>query len=409
MNDRVIMHIDMNAFFAAVAQQSNPALRGKPVAVTGSEQRTVILTASYEARARGVKTGLTVGEARARCPELILVPANNRLYTWMSSRIIDIFRDYTPQVEVFSIDEAFLDISGSLIMFGGAERIACLIKARIKARYGLTCSVGIAPNKLLAKLASEMRKPDGLTIIAAADIPRVLEDLPIGELCGIGRKTERQLHLLGVATCGQLGRFPPWILTRKFGIIGEQLQRMGRGIDLSPVRSPAQEAEVKTVGHSMTLREDIRRRETILKFLLQLAEMVGRRARRYEVRGRTVTLTIRYADFTTFSRQQTLATAIHHSDDIYRASIRILDSMELDQPVRLLGVRLSGLQRQARQLPLFGEDGIQQRLAESMDRVNDRYGEFTLMFGSLLDQKEKASHVISPAWRPEGIRNVAVL
>ena len=162
---RTILHIDMNAFFASVEQQSNPALRGKPIAVTGAAARTVITTASYEARAFGVKTGMTVGEAKRACPELILVVGNNRSYTYVSSCIIAILREFTPLVEVFSIDEAFLDVTGSIRLFGSAEEISMRIKARIRTDFGLTCSIGIAPNKLLAKLASEMEKPDGLTVI----------------------------------------------------------------------------------------------------------------------------------------------------------------------------------------------------------------------------------------------------
>ena len=162
---RIIMHIDINAFFAAVEQQSNPALRGRPVAVVGSQQRTIILTASYEAREYGIKTGMTLYEARQKCPQLHLIAANNRLYTHVSSRIIEVFQDYTPWVEVFSVDEAFLDVSGSVNYFGSVERIAYLIKSRLRKRFGLTCSIGIAPNKLLAKLASDMHKPDGLVFV----------------------------------------------------------------------------------------------------------------------------------------------------------------------------------------------------------------------------------------------------
>ena len=223
MSQRLIMHIDMNAFFAAVEQQSNPALRGRPLAVVGSQQRTIILTASYEARAFGVKTGMTLLEARQKCPQLQLVAANNRLYTHVSAQIIQIFQDYTPLVEVFSIDEAFLDVSGSLKIFGSVERIAYLIKSRIKARLGLTCSVGVAPNKLLAKLASDMQKPDGLTFIRADQVSATLEELPIGELCGIGRSTETKLNALGIYTCGQLGRFSAATLKGRFGVIGERL------------------------------------------------------------------------------------------------------------------------------------------------------------------------------------------
>ncbi len=406
--DRIIMHIDMNAFFASVEQQSNPALRGKPIAVTGSEQRTVILTASYEARAFGVKTGLTMWEAKQKCPQLVIVPANNRLYTHVSSQITRIFLDYTPIVETFSIDEAFLDITGSISIFGSIKRICYLIKSRIKARFGITCSVGIAPNKLLAKLASDMMKPDGLTVINNENVAHILERLPIKELCGIGRKMERHLNMMGIYTCGELGRYDEQRLTRKFGVIGTRLKQMGQGVDTSPV-VPAEEAEdVKSVGHSMTLRKDIWERADILKFLLQLSEMVGRRARRYGVWGKTVHLTIRYADFTTFGKQESQPTYINMTDDIYRAAVTILDSLELSQPIRLLGVRITNLQYASSQLPLFPQDQTRLKLTEAMDTVNNRHGDFTVMFGSLLHQENKGSYVISPAWRPEGIRNVLV-
>jgi len=400
------MHIDMNAFFAAVEQQSNPALRGKPVAVTGSAKRTVILTASYEARAFGVKTGQTLYEAKGRCPELIVVPTSNRLYAHVSSGIVEILKDYTPLVEVFSIDEAFLDITGSLALFGGGERITYLIKSRIRARYGLTCSVGIAPNKLLAKLASEMKKPDGLTVIRPEEVGQILETMPIEELCGIGRKMQRHLNLMGIVTCGQLARFPQDILVKKFGVVGHHLHRMGRGEDDAPVVPPEDEEGVKSVGHSMTLERDIDDRGTILKFLLQLSEMVGRRARRYDVMGRTVTLTVRYADFSTFGRQMTLPGPVNRTADIYEGAIRILESLDLTQPVRLLGVKLSSLQVGAPQLGLFDDDAKKDRVTGAMDAVNNRLGDFTVTFGTLLDGKEKESRVISPAWRPEGIRNV---
>src|SRR5512135_2899917 len=191
MDERIILHIDMNAFFASVEQQCNPALRGKAIAVIGAAKRTVITTCSYEARAWGVKTGMTVHEGRQKCPGLIFVVGDNRKYTWTSAQIVRIFLDYTPLVEVFSIDEAFLDVTGSLRIFGSAERIAYLIKARIRHHFGLTCSIGIAPNKLLAKLASDMQKPDGLTVIRPDEVARVLDRVPVKDLCGVGGKTAR--------------------------------------------------------------------------------------------------------------------------------------------------------------------------------------------------------------------------
>jgi DNA polymerase IV len=410
--ERIIMHIDMNAFFASVEQQNNPELRGKPIAVIGSAKRTVITTSSYEARAFGVKTGMNTWEAKQKCPHIIFVIGDNRKYTWTSSQIVKLMMQFTPLVEVFSIDEAFLDVTGCMGLFGSAERIAHLMKAEIKHHFGITCSIGIAPNKLLAKLASDMQKPDGLTVIKPEEVSRVLERIPAKDLCGIGRKTERQLTLYGIKTCGDLGRFPVSILRKRFGIIGEHLHRMGLGIDDSPV-IPAEDAdEVKSVGHSMTLERDIEERKDILKFLLQLSEMVGRRARRYNVWGKTITLSIRYADFDTWvGKQETLRHYINQSEDIYKAAVAILDTLVLMQPVRLLGVRLSNLRYESNQLPLFEEERKKAFLVNAMDEVNDRYGDFSVTFGSLLDGeklKRKGSHVISPAWRPEGIRNVEV-
>ena len=407
MPDRTILHIDQNAFFASVEQQTNPALRGKPIAVIG-RGRTVVTTASYEARAFGVKTGMNTWEARQKCPHVIFVIGDNRKYTHTSAEIVRIFLEYTPLVEVFSIDEAFLDVTGSLRMFGNPERIAYLIKARIRHRFGLTCSIGIAPNKLLAKLASEMKKPDGLTVIRPDEVARVLEKVPIEDLCGIGSRTHKQLALFGIRTCGDLGRFPVDVLRRKFGIIGERLHYMGLGIDYSPVVPVEEAEEVKSVGHSMTLERDITERKDILKRLLQLSEMVGRRARRYGVAGKTVHLTVRYADFTTFGRQQTRKSPTNNSEEIFAEAVGILDTFVLTQPVRLLGVRITNLCYQREQLPLFTEERKKALATGAMDVVNNKFGDFTVTYGSILDTEEKGSHVISPAWRPSGIRNVDV-
>lgn len=403
------MHVDMNSFFASVEQAANPALKGRPVVVAGAGQRTVILTASYEARAFGIRTGMMLHEARRLCPGLVLVPADNRKYTWTSSQIMKMMLDYTPLVEVFSIDEAWLDVTGSLRLFGGADSIAWQLKSRIRFHFDITCSVGIAPNKLLAKLASEMKKPDGLVTIAPDQVSRVLEHLPIKELCGIGRQTEQRLNQMNIHTCGELGRCDEERLTRRFGVIGTRLKQMGQGIDDSPV-VPADEAEeVKSVGHSMTLKRDITGRTEILRFLLQLSEMVGRRARRYGVAGKTVHLTVRYDDFSTFGRQATLNSHVNRSEDIYRGAVAILDSLTLERPVRLLGVRITGLCCQQEQLPLFEAERKKAFVIRAMDAVNDRFGEYAVTYGSLVgNDEEKGSRVISPAWKPEGIRNVAV-
>ncbi len=395
----------MNAFFASVEQQSNPALQGKPVAVIGAAKRTIITTCSYEARAFGVRTGMNSWEARQKCPELIFVVGNNKKYSYTSKQIIGIMREYTPLVEVFSIDEAFLDVTGSLSLFGSPEAIVGMIKERIRDRFGLTCSVGIAPNKLLAKLASDMQKPDGLTVIAPGQVARVMERLPIQQLCGIGAKTHQQLAAFGIRTCGELGRFPVDILRKKFGVTGERLHYMGLGVDDAPVVPDEEAEEVKSVGHSTTLDTDLCQRSEILAVLLQLSEMVGRRARKYRVTGKTVTLTVRYPDFTTFSRQLSRSAPTNNSDEIYRDAVQILDQLELAQPVRLLGVRITNLSHQAEQLPLFESERKKALVASAMDHVNNKFGDFSVTFGTLVG-KECGAKVISPAWKPEGVRNV---
>jgi len=407
---RIILHVDMNAFFASVEQSANPALRGKPIAVVGGGGRTVITTSSYEARAKGVKTGMAVWEGKRVCPELIVVVGDNRKYTYTSTRINEIYRTYTPEVEAYSIDESWLDVTHSLGIFGSAVNIAYLIKARIRHSFGITCSIGIAPNKLLAKLASDMQKPDGLTIIEPDNVTRVLERLPIKELCGIGRKMERHLNMMSIYTCGELGRCDEERLTRKFGIIGKRLKEMGQGIENSPVIQFGEEDDVKSVGHSRTLERDIDDPGEIRRFLLQLSEMVGSRARRYGVSGKTIHLYLRYADFfSSWGKQTTLKNYINQSDDIYKAAISILSTVELEQPVRLLGVSLSNLKHQAEQLPLFAEDRRKLEATRAMDAVNQRFGDMVVTFGSLLPDKEKAgSHVIPPSWRPDGIKNVDV-
>ncbi len=407
---RTVLHVDQNAFFASVEQQANPALRGKPIAVVGGHGRTVITTSSYEARAKGVKTGMAIWEGKRACPELIIVVGDNKKYTYTSTRINEIFRDYTPEVEAFSIDESWLDVTHSLSIFGSAVTIAHLIKARIYHSFGLRCSIGIAPNKLLAKLASDLQKPDGLTIIEPENVSRVLERMPIQELCGIGKKMQRALNMMSIYTCGELGRCEEERLSRKFGIVGKRLKEMGQGIDNSPVVQYGQEDDVKSVGHSSTLEKDISDPVEIQRFLLQLSEMVGSRARRYEVSGKTIHLYVRYADFfSSWGKQTTLKSHINQSDDIYRAALSILNTVELEQPVRLLGISLSNLKHQDEQLPLFIEDRKKLEATKAMDSVNARFGKMAVTFGSLLPGKERAgSHVIPPSWRPDGVKNIDV-
>ena len=395
----------MNAFFASVEQRADPKLRGRPMAVSGSNQRGVILSPSYEARAFGVRTGMQYHEARKKCPDIVLVPASPGKYSSACKQLITIWERFTPLVELFSIDEAFLDVTGCESLFGDPVQIAIRLKNETWEMMGLTCSVGIARNKLLAKLGSDMLKPDGIVLISPGDEREVLEDLPVKELCGIGPNLSQQLAGMGIRTCGELGRTPLARLTARFGILGERLRDMGLGMDDDPVVSRAEqdEEESKSVGHSMTLEQDSGDRSQIERHLLQLCEKVGRRMRRGGYTGRTVSLIFRYADFQTFSRQQRLRRSVNHGLDIYAAAAAIFGRLKLEQPVRLIGVSVSGLERQLEQFPLFEDERRRTFTAEAMDEINDRYGDFTVTWGTLAD-RYRHERVISPAWRPGGNR-----
>jgi len=348
---------------------------------------------------------MTYWEARQKCPELILVPADSAKYASACERLLGIWRDFTPQVEMFSIDEAFLDVTGCEALFGDPVRIALRIKERVWDETRLTCSVGIGPNKLLAKLGSDMQKPDGLVLISPDDIGPVLEDLPVKELCGIGPNLTRHLAAMGIRTCGELGRVPLKKMTARFGIVGERLRDMGLGIDDDPVvASDADgEGEARSMGHSMTLDEDCSDSALIERHILQLSEKVGRRLRRGSYTGRTVTLTLRYADFHTFTRQRRLRHAVNHGLEIYAAAMNILREVRLLQPIRLVGVSVSSLELNMVQMPLFEDERKRKFTAEAMDEINDRYGDFTVTWGTLVE-REHHERIISPAWRPEGDR-----
>ncbi len=395
----------MNAFFASVEQRADPSLRSRPMAVIGSVHRGVVLSPSYEARAFGVKTGMTYGEAVRACPGLRLVPADPSKYAHACEELIKIWQDFTPLVELFSIDEAFLDVTGCERLLGDPVQIAVRIKERVWNEKQLTCSIGIAPNKLLAKLGSDMKKPDGLVLISPDDVAEVLEDLPVKELCGIGPSLTQTLASMGIRTCGELGRAPLRELVARFGVVGERLRDMGRGIDDDSVVSPEQQhgEESKSIGHSMTLDTDCADVTLIERHLLQLSEKVGRRLRRGLYQGNVVCLTLRSSDFHTFSRQKRLQHPVNAGLDVYAAARSLLHAQRLDQPLRLVGVSVSGLTRNFVQMPLFADERKRGFIVDAMDDINDRYGEFTVTWGTLA---ERASHerVISPAWRPEGDR-----
>ena len=383
MDDRIILHIDMDAFFISVEQRDNPSLRGKAAAVCGSLSRSVVTSATYEARPYGVRAGMPVQEAKRRCPQLILVEGDHSKYTTTSARIFSLLKEYTPLVEVASIDEAYLDITESQLLFKSPTHMAQSIKDRIREKEELTCSIGIAPNKLLAKLGSRLKKPDGLVMIQKEEVKDLLEALPVSRLFGIGPKLERELQAIGIFTGGQLGRCSVEILNKRFGVIGKRLHEMGLGLDDSPVVPFEEEGDAKSISHSVTLEEDTSDSNLLRKVLLQLSEKVSKRMRRESFYCRRVTLTVRYSDFYTFTKQKTLSQSINNGNELFRNSLEIFESIRHPKPIRLLGVGASLLKKEWVQLNLFDGREKKDKLLKAMDRVNERFGDWTLTWGAL--------------------------
>ncbi len=399
---RIFLCVDMDAFFASVEQHDNPDLKGKPIAVTGAGERTVITTSSYEARQYGVKTGMTPREAKKLCPHIIFVTGRNRRYAETCEKLETICDRFTPDRETYSIDEIFLDITGSHHLFGGPEEMARAIKETVKEELGINCTIGIGPNIPIAKLASDLAKPNGLKWIKKEMVASVLETLPVKKLWGIGPHTEEKLRAMGIKTCGELGAAPLSLLIKKFGVFGSQLKAMGSGILDRPLE-PA-DSDPKSIGHSRTFEKDLWKREDIEPQLLSLSEMVGRRARRYGYKGKKVTLTVRYADFKTFTRQTTIPDCTNDTGEIYRTALSLFDGIHPTTSIRLLGVSLSSFGKNE-QLTLFEEPHRKDRdaLLKAMDRVNDKFGENKITWASTVNQK-KGHSVISPAWRTSGVR-----
>jgi DNA polymerase-4 len=383
MDERIILHIDMDAFFISVEQRDHPSLRGKPAAVCGSLSRSVVTSATYEARPFGIRAGMSTQEAKRRCPELTLVEGDHSKYTETAARIFSILKDYTPLVEVASIDEAYLDITQSQLLFKSPLHIAQSIKDRIRKKEQLTCSIGIAPNKLLAKLGSNLQKPDGFVWIKKEEVEEVLKDLLVSKLYGIGPKLTEELNSMGIVTCSQLGKFPVSLLSKRFGVIGERLHEMGLGFDDSPVIPFDEEEDAKSISHSVTLEEDTSDPTMLKKVLLQLSERVSRRMRKDGFYGRRIVLTVRYSDFYTFSKQKTISKWVNSGNEIFRQALEIYESISHPKPIRLLGVGVSLLKKEWCQLDLFERNDKKEKMLNAMDRVNERFGNWTLTWAGL--------------------------
>jgi DNA polymerase-4 len=386
----------MNAFYCSVHAAEDPErYAGKATAVAGSVElrKGIVVTSSYEARARGVRTGMTVRQAQRVCPELILIAPDFDLYRKYSRGFLRIAGSYTPLVEAVSIDECYLDITGSG-QFGTPLQIAEAIQRRVREELSLPCSIGIAPNKLLAKMASDMRKPNAITVLRRREVPALLWDKPCQTLFGIGRKTAAKLERMNIRTIGQLAAADAALLKEKFGVYGEWMKRAAHGIDDSPVE-PIREA-AKSIGHTTTLPADLTRRDDWRRVLLNLADQTTRRLRRQSMLCSTVQIVIRDPEMRTITRASTLQAPIDSLNDVYREACRLMDRhWKEGQPVRLLGITLQGLSPKKDtpvQLDLFHyrEAPRKEQLYSVMDRLRDKYGEDAVLTAGMLTDDPSA-------------------
>lgn len=383
-NHRKILHVDMDAFYASVEQRDDPSLMGRPVVVGGRpNSRGVVSAASYEARKYGIRSAMPIAEAARRCPSAVFLPVNAKKYREVSAQIRQIFLTYTPMVEPISLDEAFLDVTGSTSLFGPADVIAMTIKQRIQEELNLTASVGLACNKFLAKLASDLKKPDGFVVVPPDKVQEFLDPLPVERIWGVGEKTAEQLHIHYVKTVRDLHGLEMIFLTKLFGSMGSQLYQLARGIDDRPVES---ERMIKSIGRETTFETDVAELDELERTLLKLAVAVGRNSRKELLRGKTVTLKVRFADFRTLTRSRTLQRATNLDDVIYREACSLLRELSLKQPLRLIGVTLSNLTDQLQnQLSLFEEPQLErENLIKVVDLVREKYGEKSITRARLL-------------------------
>lgn len=392
---RIIVHVDMDAFFASVEQLHHPEWRGKPVIVgadpKGGKGRGVVSTASYEARQYGIHSAMPISKAYRLCPHGIYVPPHGDLYSHYSRQVFEILYQFTPLVEVISIDEAFLDVTGSLHLFRSVEGVAAQIKDRICTKTGLSASLGIAPNKSVAKIASDYQKPDGLTIVAPENIQDFLDPLPIRKLFGVGEKTYETLHHLGISTVADLRRYPAEFLEKRFGEAGEHLYRMARGIDERQVQV---NEEIKSISHETTFETDQTDPELISNTLLHLSAKVSQRLRKHGLKGKTIQLKIRFFDFTTFTRRKTLTNHTNLTEDIFRLGKKMLDEFqpsELSKPIRLIGIGVSHLvDEKGTQISLWDVQNEKKLALEKIvDQLQEKFGKSAIVPANTLSFRKR--------------------
>jgi nucleotidyltransferase/DNA polymerase involved in DNA repair len=385
MADRIILHVDMDAFYASIEQRDNPALKGKPVIVgadpKGGQGRGVVAACSYEARKFGVHSALPISRAWKLCPQGAYVRPRMDRYIDVSHQVMEVLRQFTDLIEPLSIDEAFMDITGSIALFGSPQQIARSIKKRIRENTDLCASVGVGPNKFIAKIASDLRKPDALVIVQLDEVEEFLRDLPISRLWGVGPKTELRLKSLGLRTIGDIRDMPRQTLVRALGSLGDHLHELAQGKDERPV---IPNWEAKSVSNETTFDEDTADVDLLIETIRGLAARVGRRLRREDQRAGRITLKLRYADFETHTKQTSLDSAVQTDQDIAGAAIALFRQFPLNRKIRLIGVGAADLTRDGKdptQLDLFSAKPRKEILDRTVDEIRERFGEDSVRRG----------------------------
>ncbi len=394
---RAILHVDMDAFYASVEQRDDPRLRGQPVIVGGTSNRGVVAAASYEVRVFGVRSAMPIREALRRCPQAICVKPRMSVYREVSHQVFSIFHDFTPVVEGLSLDEAFLDVTASLALKGDAVSIARTIKQNIRAATQLGASVGVAPNKLVAKIASDLEKPDGLTVVTAANMRAVLDPLTVRRLPGLGRKLGERVESAGLQTLGALRTAPDTVLWPIFGRDSQRMRERAAGIDERPVMS---EWDEKSISAEETFFSDLHDNARMHSEVLRLADRAGTRMRAQNLATGCVQVKIRRADFTTFTRQKRFEPSTTDSRTIARIAAELLGAWLREQPharVRLLGVGVNHLHA-ADQMDLFAAAGSSaadspgsNALDAAVDQIRERFGTLAVRRGSALPEARGSS------------------
>ncbi len=387
----MILHIDMDAFFASVEELDNPLLKGKCVIVGGQSERGVVSAANYAARKLGVHSAMPVFQAREKCPEAIFLPPRMGRYKEVSAKFMAILREFSPLVEPVSIDEAYVDIKGCGRLFGGINEIALSIKKRIRERLNLSCSLGAAPNKFLAKIASDMDKPDGLTIIMPENVQQFIGSLPIHKVPGVGKNTQDRLKLLGIRTLGDVKKYPAEILQKKFGKFGRRLMELADGIDRSVVIPVS---KTKSVSAEETLLRDTYDKQVLRKYILKQAERVGRELRKLDVKARTISVKIKHSDFKQITRSATIQGPTQSSEVIIREAFQLLENYRMPKEARLIGVGVSNLVSEAEpvQADIFeshdSENSNWEKLDEAIDTITGKFGADVIKRASLKERFE---------------------